>query len=261
MSSCSPPISASSPLIAFDKSFLARPIGGGVTSLGIPVGVGLILLAILLTGLYVRRAKQGICHSRWSMTHAARRRDRRPAHERRSRRTGNRPIGRDPMFAGFVALTLGDHRAGRRGARARVSDFYTAGGTSPASRTGWRWPATICRRPRFSASPRRSSTDGYDGLIYAIGFLVGWPIILFLIANGCAISAATPSPMSPPSASRRRRCAASRRSARCSSSLFYLIAQMVGAGQLIQLLFGLPYSMRRDHRRAADDRSTCCSAA
>lgn len=45
-------------LIAFDKPVLARPIGGGVTSLGIPVGVGLILLAILLTGLYVRRANK-----------------------------------------------------------------------------------------------------------------------------------------------------------------------------------------------------------
>jgi uncharacterized membrane protein (DUF485 family) len=45
-------------LVAFDRSFLARPIGGGVTSLGIPVGVGLILLAILLTGLYVRRANR-----------------------------------------------------------------------------------------------------------------------------------------------------------------------------------------------------------
>jgi uncharacterized membrane protein (DUF485 family) len=45
-------------LIAFDKPLLARPIGGGVTSLGIPVGVGLILLAILLTGLYVRRANR-----------------------------------------------------------------------------------------------------------------------------------------------------------------------------------------------------------
>jgi len=44
-------------LIAFDKALLARPIGGGVTSLGIPVGVG-ILLAILLTGLYVRRANR-----------------------------------------------------------------------------------------------------------------------------------------------------------------------------------------------------------
>ena len=45
-------------LIAFDKPLLARPIGGGVTSLGIPVGVGLILLAILLTGFYVRRANK-----------------------------------------------------------------------------------------------------------------------------------------------------------------------------------------------------------
>ena len=45
-------------LVAFDKSLLARPVGGGVTSLGIPVGVGLILLAILLTGLYVRRANK-----------------------------------------------------------------------------------------------------------------------------------------------------------------------------------------------------------
>jgi uncharacterized membrane protein (DUF485 family) len=43
-------------LIAFDKPLLARPIGTGVTSLGIPVGLGVILVAILLTGLYVRRA-------------------------------------------------------------------------------------------------------------------------------------------------------------------------------------------------------------
>jgi len=45
-------------LVAFDKALLARPIGGGVTSLGIPVGVGLILLGILLTGIYVRRANK-----------------------------------------------------------------------------------------------------------------------------------------------------------------------------------------------------------
>lgn len=43
-------------LIAFDKSFLAVPIGAGVTSLGIPVGIGLILLSVLLTGVYVWRA-------------------------------------------------------------------------------------------------------------------------------------------------------------------------------------------------------------
>ncbi|OJU12047.1 MAG: hypothetical protein BGN86_08790 [Caulobacterales bacterium 68-7] len=43
-------------LIAFDKALLGRPIGEGVTSLGIPVGVGLIVLTVALTGLYVWRA-------------------------------------------------------------------------------------------------------------------------------------------------------------------------------------------------------------
>lgn len=45
-------------LVAFDKAVLARPIGSGVTSLGIPIGVGLILLGIVLTGIYVRRANR-----------------------------------------------------------------------------------------------------------------------------------------------------------------------------------------------------------
>lgn len=45
-------------LIAFDKEALARPIGGGVISLGIPIGIGLILLAIALTGVYVARANR-----------------------------------------------------------------------------------------------------------------------------------------------------------------------------------------------------------
>jgi uncharacterized membrane protein (DUF485 family) len=43
-------------LIAFNKAFLAQPIGGGATSLGIPVGLGVIVLGIVLTGIYVRRA-------------------------------------------------------------------------------------------------------------------------------------------------------------------------------------------------------------
>lgn len=45
-------------LIAFDKAVLAAPLGSGVTSVGIPVGIGLILLGILLTGIYVRRANR-----------------------------------------------------------------------------------------------------------------------------------------------------------------------------------------------------------
>ena len=43
-------------LIAFDKPFLAQPIGAGVTSMGIPIGFGVIVFTIVITGIYVRRA-------------------------------------------------------------------------------------------------------------------------------------------------------------------------------------------------------------
>ncbi len=43
-------------LIAFNKPFLSRPIGDGVTTLGVPIGLGIILFTIAITGLYVRRA-------------------------------------------------------------------------------------------------------------------------------------------------------------------------------------------------------------
>jgi uncharacterized membrane protein (DUF485 family) len=43
-------------LIAFDKAFLAKPLGAGVTTVGIPIGFGVIVFTILITGLYVRRA-------------------------------------------------------------------------------------------------------------------------------------------------------------------------------------------------------------
>lgn len=43
-------------LIAFNKPFLAQPIGNGVTTLGIPIGLGVIIFTILITGIYVRRA-------------------------------------------------------------------------------------------------------------------------------------------------------------------------------------------------------------
>ena len=84
--------------------------------------------------------------------------------------------------------------------------------------------------------------DGYDGLIYSIGFLVGWPIILFLMAERLRnlgrytfADVASFRFAQPPV---RSFAALST----LSVVLFYLIAQMVGAGQLIRLLFGLPYS-------------------
>ncbi|MCK6426043.1 MAG: DUF485 domain-containing protein [Burkholderiaceae bacterium] len=43
-------------LIAFNKEFLARPLGDGVTTIGVPIGMGVILFTIVITGIYVRRA-------------------------------------------------------------------------------------------------------------------------------------------------------------------------------------------------------------
>ncbi len=84
-------------------------------------------------------------------------------------------------------------------------------------------------------------TSGYDRLIYSLGFLVGWPIILFLIAErlrnlGRYTSADV--------ASYRLKQGPIRILSACGSLVvvaLYLIAQMVGAGKLIELLFGLNY--------------------
>jgi uncharacterized membrane protein (DUF485 family) len=43
-------------LIAFNKEFLAQPLGSGVTTLGVPIGMGVIIFTIVITGIYVRRA-------------------------------------------------------------------------------------------------------------------------------------------------------------------------------------------------------------
>jgi uncharacterized membrane protein (DUF485 family) len=43
-------------LIAFNKEFLSQKLGAGVTSIGIPIGVGVILFTIIITGIYIRRA-------------------------------------------------------------------------------------------------------------------------------------------------------------------------------------------------------------
>ncbi len=43
-------------LIAFNKPFLAQPIGAGVTTMGVPIGMGVIVFTIVITGIYVRRA-------------------------------------------------------------------------------------------------------------------------------------------------------------------------------------------------------------
>ena len=144
------------------------------------------------------------------------------------------------MFAAFVLFTLGITRwAARRTRSAR--DFYTAGGGITGFQNGLAIAGDYMSAASFLGISAQIYLDGYDGLIYSIGFLVGWPILLFLIAERLRnLGRYTFADV----AAYRFTQAPVRGFAAVSTLLvvvFYLIAQMVGAGQLIRLLFGLDY--------------------
>ena len=144
------------------------------------------------------------------------------------------------MFVGFVLLTLGiTYWASQRTRSA--ADFYTAGGGITGFQNGLAIAGDFMSAASFLGISALVYSNGYDGLIYSIGFLVGWPIIMFLMAErlrnlGRYTFADVVS---------FRLAAGPLRILAATGTLivvaFYLIAQMVGAGQLIQLLFGLPY--------------------
>ena len=97
------------------------------------------------------------------------------------------------------------------------------------------------------------STKGYDGLIYSVGWLVGWPIIMFLIAE--PLRNLGKYTFSDVVAFRLKRAPDPRRGGhrRLLTVIFYLIAQMVGAGTLFRLMFGLPFEVAARRSSAADD--------
>ncbi|WBH15532.1 cation acetate symporter [Sphingomonas radiodurans] len=144
------------------------------------------------------------------------------------------------MFGAFAISTLLITRWAARRTRT-VAQFYTGGGIT-GFQNGLAIAGDYMSAASFLGISAQIFTDGYDGLIYSIGFLVGWPIILFLMAERLRnLGRYTFADV----ASFRFAQAPVRTFATLSTLivvLFYLIAQMVGAGQLIRLLFGLPYS-------------------
>lgn len=144
------------------------------------------------------------------------------------------------MFAAFVALTLAITRWAARRTRT-ADDFYAAGGGLTGFQNGLAIAGDYMSAASFLGISAQIYADGYDGLIYSIGFLVGWPIVLFLIAERLRnLGRYTFADV----VSFRFAQTPVRTMAATSTLLvvlFYLIAQMVGAGQLIRLLFGLPY--------------------
>ena len=144
------------------------------------------------------------------------------------------------MFLVFVAGTLGITWWASKRTRSR-SDYYTAGGNITGFQNGLAIAGDFMSAASFLGISALVYTSGYDGLIYSLGFLVGWPIILFLIAERLRnLGRYTFADV----ASYRLQQKPIRTLSACGSLVvvaLYLIAQMVGAGKLIQLLFGLDY--------------------
>jgi cation/acetate symporter len=144
------------------------------------------------------------------------------------------------MFVLFVGATLCiTYWASKRNKSA--ADYYAAGGKITGFQNGLAIAGDYMSAASFLGISALVYTSGYDGLIYSIGFLVGWPIILFLIAERLRnLGKYTFADV----ASYRLGQAQIRSLSACGSLVvvaFYLIAQWVGAGKLIQLLFGLDY--------------------
>ena len=144
------------------------------------------------------------------------------------------------FFFIFLAVTLGITWWAASRTRT-AAHFYTAGGSVTAFQNGLALAGDYMSAASFLGIAGMVATSGFDGLIYSIGFLVGWPIVTFLIAEPLrnlgkyTFADVVAYRLSGPPV----RMAAALGTLAVVS--FYLIAQMVGAGNLIHLLFGIRY--------------------
>lgn len=146
------------------------------------------------------------------------------------------------MFLLFVFITmLITYWAAKK--TKTTSEFYAAGRNITGFQNGLALAGDYMSAASFLGIAGMVALKGYDGLIYSIGFLVGWPIIMFLIAEPLRnLGKYTFADVLAFRLSQKPiRIAASIGS--LMTICFYLIAQMVGAGALIKTLFGIPYEI------------------
>ncbi|RZL53778.1 MAG: cation acetate symporter, partial [Variovorax sp.] len=144
------------------------------------------------------------------------------------------------MFAAFVVFTLFITKWAAARTKS-AADFYTGGGGITGFQNGLAIAGDFMSAASFLGISAAVMVGGFDGLIYSIGFLVGWPVVTFLLAERLRnLGKFTFADV----AAFRFKQAPVRMFAASGTLVvvaFYLIAQMVGAGQLIKLLFGLEY--------------------
>jgi len=144
------------------------------------------------------------------------------------------------FFFIFIAITLAITWWAAR--RTRTTEhFYAAGRTVSAGQNGLALAGDYMSAASFLGIAGLVSTTGFDGLIYSTGWLVGWPVVLFLIAEPLRnLGRYT---FSDVVAMRLRQTPVRIAAAlgTLATVTLYLIAQMVGAGGLIRLMFGFSY--------------------
>ncbi len=145
-------------------------------------------------------------------------------------------------FIIFIALSLVITWFAARRTRS-TRDFYAAGGSVTALQNGLALAGDYMSAASFLGIAGLVALSGFDGLIYSIGFLVGWPVVVCLIAEPLRMLGRFT--FSDVVAFRLRQTPVRVASAAGSLAViaFYLIAQMVGAGNLIRLLFGIDYEV------------------
>ena len=144
------------------------------------------------------------------------------------------------MFGAFVAATLWITKWAAAKTKS-AADFYTAGGGITGFQNGLAIAGDYMSAASFLGISAAVMATGYDGLIYSIGFLVGWPIITFLMAERLRNLGKFTFADVAGYRFKQTPIRAFAASGTLVVVAFYLIAQMVGAGQLIKLLFGLDY--------------------
>jgi len=145
------------------------------------------------------------------------------------------------MFVVFVAATLVVTRwAAKR--NHSVADHYAAGGKITALQNGWAIAGDYMSAASLLGISALVFTSGYDGLIYSIGFLASWPIILFLIAEPLRNLGRYTLADVLSYRLRQRPIRGFSASSSIVIVLLYLVSQMVGAGKLVELLFGFNYT-------------------
>lgn len=145
------------------------------------------------------------------------------------------------FFFAFMVLTLLiTYWAARR--TRTTEHFFAAGGEITAWQNGWALAGDFLSAAALLGIAGIVTSNGFDGMVYSIGWLVGWPIILFLIVEPLRnVGKFTFADVVAYRLSQKPvRLAAA--VGTLAVILFYLIAQMVATGSLIKLLFGLPYT-------------------